>query len=457
MSEEKDYYLEFLQLNAWDRLKRVEEILDYFVAGEKNNKLLLFFLILGDLHPNYKSFKIYRGDPGGGKNVVANAVLNLFPANKVYVLDGATAKALNYDEDIKESELVYLRELEKHESVIELLKGLYNADGRIFKETVQDKDSKAHYVKHHEISRKGILTTFSFENIAADIESRSWMLVPDQTYEQTRKVIKFYIDKEKTLIDRVLTEKEIKNRCFFISKCIEKLDFGYDIYIPYIEQLEVLLPEIKLNVRRDREKLFNLIKIITLWNQYNRRSLELNGTKFLFSEYTDLKMSLEICQDLFINLVLHIDDIKRHILDFMGVQKKGDKKPVENNSIMNYSGDDELLVAQELFKQKYIETEVVNKFTVTEIYEEINTKATVSRKTVSNKLHDLFYEGYLLQEKEKNKYYYTKIRDYNLIKMLNLDEIQEKINGITDQAYIFYSNKTGEILETTVEEDEDEF
>ena len=34
MTEEKDYYLEFLQLNAWDRLKRVEEILDYFVAGE---------------------------------------------------------------------------------------------------------------------------------------------------------------------------------------------------------------------------------------------------------------------------------------------------------------------------------------------------------------------------------------------------------------------------------------
>ncbi len=59
------------------------------------------------------------------------------------------------------------------------------------------------------------------------------------------------------------------------------------------------------------------IKVITIWNQKSRHLVEMGDMHLLFAEYEDLEMALEVCQDLFIDLVLHVDEIKRAILDFM--------------------------------------------------------------------------------------------------------------------------------------------
>lgn len=447
IDEIAEEYASFLRLNEWKRLKEITKLLDFYTAGETNNKLLLFFLMIGNLHEKFKSFIIYRGDPGGGKNIICNTVLKLIPKKHIYILDGATAKALNYDENLRNANIIYLRELEQHESVIEILKGLYNADGRIFKETIQDKDSKAHFVKHHEISPKGVITTFSFENIKSDIISRSWVLNPDESHQQTRDIIKFEIDNEKNLIERKITEKKIEEKCFFISQCVQSLRMDYtDIFIPYIDKLDILLPDNKLNVRRDKTKLFNLIKIITLWNQFNRRIIVIGEEEYLLAEYTDLRMALEICQDLFVNLVLQIDFIKKGILDYMIDIELIAK--THSTDVLSYGTQKERIEIKHIEKNK--------KYTITEIHEEINSDQSVSRRTIQRKLNDLFYDGYLLREKENGKYYYSKLRDYNLINMIELNTIKEEINSIVDQTYIHYSNKTYEMLEKPIENDTNE-
>ena len=440
-----DEYYFFLELPDWKKFEEIKKILDFYIAGEDNNKLLLFFLMIGNYHEKLMSFILYRGDSSAGKNHVIENTLKLFPEKDIYTYDSATAKALNYDDTLNEARVIYLRELEKSPATVEMLKSLYNLAGKIHKETVIDAQTKAHTVKEHLLERKGIITTFSFENIQVDVVNRGWVLVPDQSYEQTQNIITFDIHSEKHLIERKLQLKEMDNRCFFISQCVKLLNFDYDVFIPYIDKLDVLLPNTQLNVRRDKNKLFNLIKIICIWNQKNRRGFKIDDDNYLIAEYIDLKMALQICENLFINLVLHLDDIKKTILDYMMVMETVAIKVKTTGAIDTFGNTSSPTTKQ-----------VEKRYTITEIYQDINEETSVSRSTIMRKMDSLFYEGYLLREKTKGKLFYTKLRDYSLVNALRLNEIEEEINSIVDQQYNYYSNKTGVILQDGKREPEKE-
>lgn len=435
-------YDHFLGLSAKTRWEKVCSILDFFIAGEKYNKQLLFFLFLGNYHKKHKSFIIVRGGSSGGKNHLVSRVLYCFPKNDVYIIDSATAQSLKYDSEIDKCKLIYLRELEEGDTIQAVLKALYNEEGFIHKETVKKYEDKTEYfdVKSHFLQRKGVVTTFSFEHIAIDIVNRAWVLNPDQSYEQNRDVIDFGLDTRKNMIERDLEEKKMMQYCFFLSQCIQSLDFEFKVFIPYIEKLKPLLPDTFLNVRRDKDKLFDLIEYVTLWNQKNRKFIEFETTRYLFATYIDLKMALEISQDIFTNTLFHLDDVKKAILDFMTELQLVDKVIPMKKDIINFGS-----VQQTQLKNVVIEETA--KYKISEVYEEMRSQLSISRRTVQRKLNDLYYEGYLNREKDKNTYFYTKLRDYNLEKRLKLDEIKDEINALVEQSYNHYSKMKPELLE----------
>lgn len=72
-----------LFLKSENKFKYIEEILDFNIVGEKNNKILLFILSSGSF------FKIYQiiviiGATSGGKSYIATEVLSLFPKNYIF-------------------------------------------------------------------------------------------------------------------------------------------------------------------------------------------------------------------------------------------------------------------------------------------------------------------------------------------------------------------------------------
>jgi len=427
----KKEYNDFFLLSDKKRWEIICELLDFFIAGEDHNKQLLFLLILGNYHPKLMSFVLYRGDSSAGKNYVVQNVLQFFPKGDVYTFDSATAVALNYDDDLDGVKTLYLRELMEKNSMVDLLKSLYNEDGKIHKETVKDKETKEHIVKTHVIERMGIITTFSFEGIQIDVINRSWVLNPDQTPKQTKKILNHHLSVEANLIEHDISKNKKLSECFFISQCIKCLDFNFDIYIPYVQKLESLFPVQFLNVRRDFNKLLMLIKILALWNQKNRDCFDIGKKRYLIANYTDLKMALEISEDLFINLVMHIDDIKRGILDFM--------EAIELKDVEAYNPESKSREPTVTEENKY--------YTITEVFEELRDEYGVSRKTILRKMNDLFYEGYLLREKQGSAYKFHKLRNYNIIESLELNNLKEEIEIIVEQKYIFYKNKSEELLD----------
>lgn len=444
-----DQYRTFLKLPAKTKFDKVCEILDFYIAGEETNKQLLFFLFLGDYHRDLKTLVLYRGDPGSGKSYVVDKVLKLFPAEDVFKFDSATGKALNYaEEQLAGVKIIFLKEMsvKDKEIIIDYLKALFDEGEKIHLETVKDEEEKGYTVLTHFQKRMGVVTTFSFETIQADIVNRSWVLIPDERHIQTEKVINFTLDNEELLIDRSIKEAKVENKCFFIGQCIKCLDFDYEVYISYSTHLKEIFPCKSVSERRDVNKLIHLIKIITLWNQFNRKSVEIGSKRFLFAEYEDLEMALAISQKLFIDLVLQIDEVKRLILDYCREIEVVEVMPlVKREAQKNLDGMLELEFEEvNPIENKPVE---VKKYTVTEVYEALRSEIGVKRRTVYRKMNDLFYEGYLLKEKNGSKYEYSKIKDYNVIEALDLKNKKEEITLFVNQLYEFYKNKNKELLE----------
>lgn len=436
----KTEYENFFLLPDKKRWDVVCELLNFFIAGEKHNKQLLFLLLLGNYHDKLKSFVLYRGDSSAGKNYVVQNVLQLFPKNDAYIFDSATAVALNYDVELDGVKTLYLRELMEKSSMVDLLKTLYNEDGKIHKETIKDKETKEHIVKTHVIERMGIVTTFSFEDIQIDVINRSWVLVPDQTTKQTNEILDHHLKMEANLIEHNISRKKRMNQCEFIAQCVKCIDFNFEVYIPFVQKLKTLFPVQYLNVRRDFNKLLMLIKILALWNQKNRDCFEISDKKYIIANYIDLEMALEISEKLFINLVLHIDEIKRSVLDFME-----DKIEVELESFQSHIDD------------KLTTSETDRYYSITEVFEELRIAHSISRKTIQRKMTNLFHEGYLLREKQGSAYKFHKLRSYNLVEGLKLYKIREEIESLVEQKYIYYKNKSEEILDYEYEEEEEQF
>lgn len=437
MKEIKRLLHQFLSLPGRVRLQKIRELLDFFIAGEDTNKLLLFFLLLGNYHDDLHSLILYRGDPSSGKSFVVQNVLKLFPTEHVYILDSATAQALHYDPDLDGKKILFLRELKEQQSLVEFLKGFFD-ENMIHKETVKDFKTKEQITKTHIHERMGIVTTFSFENIQQDLIERSWVLTPDEKHEQTKRIIDFTLENETGLIERKVKEKSIDTKCYMISQVIRYMDFEYTVYIGFLDKIKGLFPYEYLNVRRDVKKLLQIIKIVTIWNQKNRRMIEIDNVRILFAEYEDLEIALEVCEDLFINLVLHVDKIKRAILDFM-VDYETVVVPGKLNISSFASGSHTQETKKEIEQDKM--------YTITEVFEDLRDDMGVSRRTVQRKLNDLFYDGYVVRVKPKNTYLYSKKRNYNIIEAINLPDMKEEINDLVDQKYIFYANKTEEILD----------
>lgn len=455
----------FLQLPCRQRLKKLHEILDFYVVGEHNNKMLTYFLLLSNYSEEHMTLILYRGDSSGGKNHVVESVLPIFPEKDSYVYDSATAKVLNYDKALRGKRHLYLRELKysEHEEVTEFIKSIANKGQRIHKEVVTEIGKSEHKkggstvgqsVITHYFDRLGIITTFSFENVQIDLVNRAWVLNPDQSHKQNERVIAFRLHCVKHLISRKVKErKEILPAIKVIQDSVRVLDFGVQVFIPFIDKIQGLFPRNYLNVRRDVDKIIHLIEIITIWNQFKRRTLEIDDERILFAEYEDLAVALEISQELFENLILHIDETKKLILDyFEGLRIIETKKEVITQLTLAgpYEFNDVNAKALEkvdeiLGDSKKEEAAEYQKTTITEIFEFLRKRFSISRRTVKRRLDDLFYEGYLLREKEGNSFVYSKLRDYKVLEGVSFDEVE--INAIVEQNYEFYKNMDIERIE----------
>jgi len=403
--EVKKFAEEFLNLSGREKFQIIDDILKSEIAGEKNTRLLVYALMLSNYRYDFRTSVIIRGSSSSGKNHLVITIMNLIPERDIEEFSSATASVFNY-ENLDEKKMLYLREMRKDENSEEVFKALIDGD-RVHKEVVRIKGRNM--VVDHFLKSVGLITTLSFETLQIDLINRSWVITLDESILQTKRINEFKQQNRKNVIEYDIQKEKIVKQACLISESYKYLDWSYKVKISFIEKLNALLPENpKINLRRDDDKLYDLIEIITIFNQKNRKSIQIGNKNYLFSEYEDLEIALDIAQDLYIDLILHIDPIKRQILDCF----------------------QDLKVT----------------LTITKVFETLRDQIG-TRKSIERKLHDLESEGYLSKMKEKNVWKFRKLKDVDFLYALNMEVMREEINDLIEQDYIFYSNKTKEVLE----------
>lgn len=427
--EQKKTAEKWFNLDEKQRYKDINEIINFYIVGEKerNNAHLIFFLKLGDLLSKDLMNRInFHGDPSAGKSYVCDTVINhLLPEDYILILDGGSPKSFRYSTENRK--IVYLREMRRNMSLIEDLKSLGDDDPIWQYVDFQQKDTIT--VKK---DKAGQLTTYSFEYTQRDHSDRSWDIIPDQSYEQNERVKKFKLKCRREKIERAIREKILQQKSQFIKNAIRYLMSKDPVNVinPYANKLEPLFSKKNLRVRRDIDKLLDLIEIITLFNQNNRDIIEFDNEKYIISEFNDLHKALEIGKNFFAKMSVNLDQTKQDILDFMEFTETITKE--KQNQLTR--------------KKEVVREERPKKYTLKEIHEYITKEKSQHENTTRNKLKGLVSDGYISAKEEKGKpTFYTKKKDYEKLD-LNINDIKEEIIDIIELYKINWKSKVEEVL-----------
>jgi energy-coupling factor transporter ATP-binding protein EcfA2 len=280
-----------------DVLHEIKSVLDYFVVGEDENKLLLYLLLLE------KQNVIIKGPPSSGKTTLVEAVLKLFPEEDVVVVSGATKKFLRWMER-DYIPILYLKEAPK--DILEEIKG--EGLAMDVKLAMSDKELRILMVDPRErrtIEKRirvdsVVMTTIDID-IPPDVESRAWILAPDISPEQTKKVLLYKAQLYSPA--KLSVDEKVLERIRQISKALRA---STRIIVPgaqYIAEAFFQYAQYP-RVRRDIEKLFLLIGAIA---KLRGRIYEQNGERLVIAAPEDVKTALEISQSVLRAMLTNID------------------------------------------------------------------------------------------------------------------------------------------------------
>ncbi len=420
---------EYLDLSIEKRYKLPFDIINFYVIGEKerNNTKLIFFMKLGDILSKALFSKLdMHGDPSAGKSYICDVSCKLFPSENYYIIDAGSQKALRYDEDLNEEVcFIYLREMEKGSNLMADIKRMGDQDA-VFKYV----DFQKKITETIKKKRVGFLTTYSFEYTSRDLSERSWTLIPDQSIEQTERIIKFKLENRTDPIKRNYKETRILEKIKLFQNVIRYLKkYDYKVAIPFMNKLDSLFAKENLRTRRDVDKLPDLISIITIFNQSNKNKISFNNEDYLIADFEDLQKALEIGKDYFIEITLNLDMIKKLILDFMEFTEF------------------QIITKKDETGEKYeLDIEVDKEYTLTEIYEHLITKKlqTIHKNTLRNKLISLSYDNYIeikTEGKGKAKKYKL-LKDYERLD-IDIDGMKDRINNLVNEYYKKWKRLSG--------------
>lgn len=280
-----------------DLLDGVKRTLDQFIVGEDENKILLYLLLLE------KQNIIVRGPPSSGKSTLVEAVLRLFPENEVEVVSGATRKFLRWmDKDyipilyLKETPKELLEEVKGEGLAMDVKLAMSDKELRILMVDPTQKRTIEKKIKVDSV----VMTTTDIE-IPSDIESRVWILTPDISSEQTKKVLLFKAHQYSP--NKVEVNERELERIRIFSKALRS---HTKIVVPGSEHIaEAFFEYAKYpRVRRDIEKLFLLIGAVA---KVRGRIYELDGERFIVASPEDVKTAMDLSKNIVIAMISNID------------------------------------------------------------------------------------------------------------------------------------------------------
>jgi hypothetical protein len=245
-------------------LYKIKKELDDRHVGDDEEKLLAFVLsVSGLLPPEDKQIVVIKGTPSVGKTNLCKHVTSWC---KIREVGQFSENVLKY-EDLTAYDIFYLNELFGEERTrIRLM----SASDSGYIALVSEKSEKGWHAQEYRIPPMTIFTTTAAIEVETQFEDRSWIISLDESKEQTKRVINFFVGKHtKEMHQKLMKTKKEKTIIDTLRPRLSK----YDILIPYamyIPEIITKLTKLTIRTRRDIQKITALIKLITFLYQNSR-------------------------------------------------------------------------------------------------------------------------------------------------------------------------------------------
>jgi hypothetical protein len=292
-------------------LESIGYLLDDAIAGEDDNKRLLFVLLLSAItqDPEYCEMILFKSSSGGGKSTLANYITGFYRVKKVGRL---SRTALDYT-DLENQQILYLQELGKmdnEEYGVSTVKFLSTEDeGYTIEITVRDPGTNQMTTMQKKIPPLTVISSTTRVNIDGQYERRNWIMSVDETPEQTTRIREMNAkhEIEKTEINLSLRKDTSKQRATRILKALVDAIEPRKVSILFPNTLMSVLKSKKLRIRGDFKKILRLVTYYSWLKQHTIPRLKINGEQVLFPTPKD---ALEILQVAVKSLIFMTQDLE---------------------------------------------------------------------------------------------------------------------------------------------------
>jgi len=251
--------------------------LDNLIAGEDDNKVLTFVLLLSGKSNDFKMKQmiLFSGASGAGKSTLMT-IADLFHTKDV---GRFTKRALDWS-NLAGYEVLRLKEfgmMDSEDEGTSTIKFLSADDqGYIVEATIRDEETKKLVTEEKRIDPITVISSTTRAQVGSQYARRNWPISPDESEEQTERV-RLWLIRDEEENDEVNLGFRRETSCTrskrILSAVVQRLEMC-DCIIPFTSTLTGILRavdipnrSVRLRVRGDYKKLLTLIKLYGIFQQ----------------------------------------------------------------------------------------------------------------------------------------------------------------------------------------------
>ena len=292
-------------LSSSDLLGRINRLIGLAgVAGEENNRLLLF-IVAGSYKMPDTLHALIQGSSGSGKTRLLKSTSGLMPPEDVKSYTRVTDNSFyNQDEYFFVHKLLCFEDIDGLKEDAQLaVRELQSNEILVTSTSIKDENGA---IRGGERTVRGPIASLACTTkgeMYEDNVSRCFVIAVDESSEQTLKIIKYQNDRAAGIVD-IKKERTTKE---FLQNCIRLLR-PYEVLNPYANRIH--LPQEAHKLRRLNELYQSFVRQLTLVHQY-QRSKDKSGR--LITDIEDLQNA---CTILFESIVLKVDELDGSLRQF---------------------------------------------------------------------------------------------------------------------------------------------
>ena len=327
-------------LNSENPIEELKKHLDNLVCGEDENKLTIFVLLLSGKFkdPSMKQMILLKGTEGAGKTTL----MNIADAFKVKDVGRFTAHALDYT-NLEGYEVLRLKEIgnmDEEKQGVSTIKFLSSDDkGYTVEFTIRDKETGQFTTSQYRIPPITIISSTTRVSLDPQYIRRNWIFNPDESPEQTKRVLKWKAKQEREKAEVALGLRPYTNQQFskaVLRALISKLE-PCNVVIPFPESLAEIFETKTLRVRGDYDKILTFIKLYCFLNQNRLPKIEVGNRKIILATPQLAIEALKIVLKPLITMMSNLEERTRSLIKVfkeLGVEYEGQEITKEKRDLM---------------------------------------------------------------------------------------------------------------------------